>query len=360
MLSRARSALGAQAAGLALAAFIVTGCEPVGYVLSLAEGQLDALARTVPIEDALASGTLTEDQAAKLELVLEVREFAIDAVGLNAGDSFTHYLDTMGEPAVYNVSASPRTALRALTWTFPIVGVTQSLGFFEESEAIAFERRLVDEGNDTFLYGADAYSTIGFFPDPVRSSLLERNVISLTDTVIHELTHNTIYRTSDIEFNESLATFVGQTGAIAFFAARDGDDSEIVVEARRRFDDAVRLNAFLLELYADLEAFYAGPGSDADKLAGREAIYQAARDRFVADVLPLMNNPQFYEGYAALPTNNAWVLLNRRYNLDLALFQQVYDAVGRDWRAAFSVYADAANAPDAWAALRAWLAEQTP
>jgi predicted aminopeptidase len=336
-----------------------TGCEGVDYVLSLAEGQLDALSRTVPIEDALAGGELTDDQAAKLELVLEVRAFAIDAIGLEAGDSFTHYLDTMGEPAVYNVSASPRTGLRAITWTFPIVGVTQSLGFFEESEARAFEQRLIDEGNDTFLYGADAYSTIGLFPDPVRSSLLERNVISLADTIIHELTHNTIYRTSDFEFNESLATFVGHTGAIEFFAARDGDDAEIVIEARRRFDDAARLNAFLLELYADLDAFYAGAGTDSDKLAGREAVYQAARERFVADVLPLMNNPSFYEGYGALPTNNAWVLLNRRYNLDLGLFQQVYDAVGGDWRSALAVYADAANAPDAWGHLRDWL-ENTP
>lgn len=333
----------------------LAGCASVDYVLSLAEGQIDTLRRTVPIDEALASGTLTEEQVAKLKLVQDARAFAIDVIGLNAGDSFTQYLDTMGRPAVYNVSASSRSALRPLTWTFPIVGVTPSLGFFNKSEADALAQQLTDEGYDTYTYGADAFSTLGYFPDPVRSALLERDEISLADTVIHELTHNTVFRQGDTEFNESLATFVGQTGAIAYFAATYGDDADIVAAARSRFEDDARINAFLLSLYEDLNAYYNGPGTDDEKFAGREAVYQAARDRFVSDVLPTLNSPDSYEGYAYLPTNNAWVLLNRRYNLDLDLFRQVLDAVGGDWASAIAVLADAANAADAKAYLRNWL-----
>lgn len=336
---------------------VSAGCEGVDYVLSLAEGQLDALRRTVPIEDALASGTLTDEQVTKLQLVQDVRLYARDVIGLDARESFTQYLDTMGEPAVYNVSASSRTALKPLTWTFPIVGVTPSLGFFEEAEADAFAQRLIEDGYDTYTYGATAYSTLGIFPDPVRSSLLERNIISLADTVIHELTHNTIWRQNDVEFNESLATFVGQRGAIEYFAAAYGDEAEIVLEARRRFEDGARINAFLFSLYDDLDAYYAGPGDDAEKAGGREAVYQAARDRFVADVLPTMHSPEFYEGYAFLPSNNAWILLNRRYNLDLDLFRRVYDAVGGDWPSAIAVFSEAARAPDAKAYLRNWLGD---
>lgn len=339
---------------------MLAGCgEGLPYVIQLAEGQLGVQGNTEPISDVLASGRLDEEDAAKLELIVRARDFAADVIGLNAGDSYTQFYDTQGDPLAFNLSAARRDTLTPLTWTFPIVGEVPYLAFFDEDFLNRYEQELNDAGYDTMSYELDAYSTLGLFVDPVRSTMLRRSPLSLIETIIHELLHNTIYRTGDTVFNESLATFVGRQGAIDYLVDKYGADSDTPGIAREIYADTDRVNAFLADLYTELTAYYAQPVTKAEKIAGREAVFAAARQRFVDEVQPTLTYPESFASYASLPTNNAWMLANHRYNLNLDVFAAVYDATSGNWAATLAVFRAAANATgDPFEYLENWVAEQ--
>lgn len=334
------------------------GCDGIRYVTHLLEGQSSIQVSTEPIDAVLASGRLSEDDESKLRLIVAAREFARDVIGLNAGNSYTQFYDTHGQPLIFNLSASRRDRLQPYLWVFPIVGSFPYLGFFDEDYLHEVEQDLIQDGYDTFIYESDAYSTLGILADPVRSPMLRRNIVSLADTIIHELTHNTVFRPNDTTFNETLATFVGQQGAIEFFTTRYDPVLGLAEFAQSIFDDQVAINQFLIELFNDLSVYYGGPGSPTEKIAGREAVYQRGRERFASQVQQSLSQPEAYSYYAGLPTNNAWMLLNQRYNFDVTLFREVYERTGRNWRDSLEVFRAAARSPgDPLTYLRDWLAD---
>lgn len=334
------------------------GCDSLPYVLHAAQGQLGIQGQTEPIDAVLASGRLSAAKEAKLRLIVKVRQFAVDTIGLNVGNSYTTFYDTSGDPLAFNLSAARRDALVAKIWAFPVLGEVPYLAFFDESYMEFIEDQLKAEGYDTLTYELDAYSTLGIFEDPVRSTMLRRNELSLADTIIHELLHNTIWRPNATDFNESLATFVGRTGAVEFLRQEFGADSGWPEYAVAVYADTDAVNDFFLELYGELEAYFASSLSAEQKIAGREAVYQAGRDRFVAEVLPTLSFPDSFAYHADLPTNNAWILAQHRYNLDLSLFAAVHAATGETWPATLDVFRAAAAAPgDPFDFLRTWLAD---
>lgn len=337
------------------------GCEGVRYVAHLLEGQLAIQMNIEPIERVLDSGRLSATDAAKLRLITAARQFAIDRIGLNAGQSYTTFHDTQGKPLVYNLSASRKDRLEPFQWSFPILGSFPYLGFFKEDYLNEEESRLVADGYDTYVYQPDAYSTLGILADPVRSPMLRRDEISLVDTIIHEVLHNTIWRANDIPFNETMATFVGHTGTIEFFGEQTDPALQLADAARARFADDARLNQFLVEVYASLEAYYGQPLSTEAKIAGREAVFEAQRQRFRREVQPLMSRPAAYAFYATMPANNAFMLLFARYNFSLEVFERVHEANGREWPKTLDVLRDAARTHgDPMEYLESWLAQHTP
>jgi predicted aminopeptidase len=344
-----------------LAAFlpVLGGCQGWGYIATVVQGELQVQLQARPIEEVLAGGTLSAEDQRKLELIVQVRDFAGNQLGLTVGDSYSMFYDSGDQAVAYNLSGASRSALIPYYWQLPIVGAIPYLGFYDLDQALAERDNLQAQGLDTYLYEVDAYSTLGILRDPVKSSMLRRSDVQIIDTVIHEVTHNTVWRAGDTDFDESLATFVGRTGARIFIEQTFGSTSELLIEADHNYADTRLYNAFMADLYDRLSTYYGGPETDEEKAAGREAIFQAARDRFRDEVYPLLNNQAGYQGVLNLPTNNAWILLNRRYNLDLDLFQQVYEASGNNIPAALQVFGQAAQASDAKVYLRDWLAAQS-
>lgn len=352
---RARAA--AQTIVLLAAGVILAGCGvDFAYLIPAATGQIDIILRAVPIDDAIASGTLDAETVSRLRLVQDVRVYARDVIGLNAGEHYTTFYDAGDEAVAYNLSASRKDRFEPFVWTFPFVGTVPYLGFFDREAALARRDELVAANYDVYLYEIDAYYALGVFPNPVLSPMLKRPESSLIDTVIHELVHATIIRQDDTPFNESLATYIGRTGAAEYLDDRFADQPERRAQAIARFEDADRFSAFMLGLYNDLAAFYASDLPAEAKIAGRADVFQAGRTRFVADVLPLMNLPENYAWVENLPANNAYMLGVRRYNLELDAFDAVYQATGRNWPQALAVYRAAAQADDSYAYLRDWVA----
>src|SRR5579859_870508 len=212
--------------GLTLLALFVLaiaylGLSPTGrYVVKAAwtEGQI--LRRRRPIAAMVKDPSTPAPARAKLQLVLDARAFAAESVGLRAKQSFTAYTQLQTDTLVLVLSAAYRDRLKEYTWWFPVVGRVPYKGYFDFTAARAAARQMDAEGFDVYLRPSPAFSTLGWFNDPLLSSSLSADTLELANTVIHELTHNTYWAPGQVSFNESFANFVGARGASWFFRTR--------------------------------------------------------------------------------------------------------------------------------------------
>jgi predicted aminopeptidase len=344
---------------LAATTLVFSGCgfSPLSYIFSAGVGETHVLVGTVPMDTALNNPNLVPEDHEKLLWVRQVREYAQNTIGLNTGQSYLGFYDTAGNPAIYSMSASSRDALQPKTWSIPVEGETQSLGYFYKNLAQSYADQLKQDGYDTVIYGALAFSTGGFFADPLYSSLFSLDKPLLADSVFHELTHNTIYMANDTEFNESVANFVGKKGALEFIGAVAGKDSAIYTQAVNEEEDRDVVTEFLDGVYRDLEEYYGRTDlSSEEKIARRDQIFIANEEKFTTDYLPRFHDPERMKEWGELPVNNAWILLNRRYNKGMDLFEKVYQGCHQNLNQAVVVFIQATATRDAWQYLQDWVA----
>jgi predicted aminopeptidase len=282
-------------------------------------------------DDATDPGTRS-----KLALVLAARGFAHDSVGLRTGSSFTTYSKLRRDTLVLVLSGAYRDRLARYTWWFPIVGRVPYKGYFDYEAAKRARDEMMSEGFDTSLRPASAFSTLGFFNDPVLSTTLGSDSIELANTVIHELTHNTFYAPGQAVFNESFANFVGARGSAWFFRSRGSMDA--AEQADARWEDEKLLGTFWATLYHSIDsAFAAHPGDGgaarAARLAARDTLYRLARIDLVETLGPKLRTvgPRYLE---RVPLDNAALLARRVYLTDLPSFDAVYAREGGDLRRA--------------------------
>ncbi len=360
MQARWRTTAGAMAAAMVLG---LTGCMPGSgpwawqYAINAAAGEVNYLSRAVPIEQGLDDPDLTQEQRDKLSLVIKARDYAEQVIGLNVGSSYRTFVDLKGEGLAWNLSASRKDAIEAYLWDVPVVGRISYLGFFNYADALAQRDYLVSQGYDTFIYELDAFSTLGYLPDPVSSALLKRTTTGLADTVVHELLHNTVWSQASEVFNESLATFFGRTGGLEFLAHEFGSDSPLLQQAQDTYEDNDRINVYLKSIVDEVRTVYARDISYDEKIVQRETVFEAARTRFIADIQPLLHSPDRYGIYGTLNYNNAFLLVNVRYNSDLQVFRDVYDHVDHNWARSLEVFQQAARSSDPFAFLRDYVQE---
>jgi predicted aminopeptidase len=309
---RRRAAASLAVAMLALAA---TGCGTAGYLLQSGLAEARILWRREPIAHVLARPDLEANLRERLRLVLEVRRFAEDPLGLRVGDSFSTFADVDGSAVVWVVSAARRDRLEAYTWWYPVVGRVPYQGFFERDAAERAARALQAKGFDVDVRPASAFSTLGWFADPLLSSTAKAGPVRLTETVIHELFHATLYVPGATVFNESAATFVGHRGAIAFFCGGPGDDAERCAEAAREWR-TLRAHAQLLDRYARrLRALYAR--------APAVRVRERARTRLAAVATRALVRRGLGAAEELSPPNNARLLSMLAYETDLETFEQL-------------------------------------
>jgi len=346
--------------GLGLTLLSTLTCSP-GYVLraGIEEGRI--LSRRRPIAKAVADEAVPERDRAKLRLVVQARDFAERVLRLDAGDSYTTYSWVDSDTLLLVVSAARADRFEPHTWWFPIVGRVPYKGFFNFDAARREADRLEARGLDTYVRPSPAFSTLGFFNDPVLNTVLRTSDVALVSTVIHELLHNTLFIPSQVAFNESFASFVGDRGAIEFFCAREGEDSARCREAQDEWSDNLAFGAFLSELVDELERFYARTDLDtSQKVEKREDIFEATRHRFDTEIEPRLHTRSF-RGFSSRPLNNATLIGIRLYYRRLDLFEQAFQRSGRDLTAAIRAVHTAAqqNQKDPYRALEAFTASLT-
>lgn len=332
----------------------MSGC----YALHAARGQLAIWWGREPIEDVLARPALDPKLRSRLELVLAVRRYAIEEIGLAESGSYTCYYETPGEYVAWNVSAAAPDALAPYGWTFPFLGTLPYIGFFARGPAEDELRRVSALGLDGLLLPVPAYSTLGWFDDPVFSSMAREDEATLVETIIHELAHATVWVDGDAELNENLASFVGEQGAQDFFRARAGEADPGLAEAARRARDGALVNAALGGLRDELSRIYEASGSRARKLELKQETFRRFRARFRDEVQPRLEGSDYeWVGEERVPFNNALVLAFARYHAEGDLFEALFAQHGGDLAATVRALKGLEDEDDPRAALRAWVAD---
>jgi predicted aminopeptidase len=341
-------------AALALAVATVSACSP-GYVLRGAWEEAKILNRRRPITAVIADPRQPAETRRKLQLVLEVRAFARDSLGERTGESYTLFSEKKSDTLATVLSAAYKDRFRARTWWFPIVGSVPYKGFFHEADARREAEKLEAQGFDTYMRPTSAFSTLGWFNDPVLSTLLRYDDVDLANTVIHELFHNTYFAPGKIAFNESMANFAGARGAIDFFCGRDGRDAPTCRRARDEWDDDLAFGFFMGELIHDLESLYGRTDLTREqKLQLREEVFARALRRFRDEVRPRLKVNTF-GSFTRDPLNNATLISRRIYYDRLDLFERVYQSRGGNLRRTLAdiVAAARANRADPYAGVAA-------
>ena len=337
---------------IALPAALVGGTSTGRYLGRAAWEESKILARRRPIDALVADPAVDATTRGKLALVLEARRFAVDSLGLDAKRSFTQYSQLDRDTLVLVLSGARRDRLEPVTWWFPVVGRVPYKGYFDFAEGAAARDDLTRRGYDADLRPAGAFSTLGWFDDPLLSTTLADDSLGLAETVIHELLHNTFYAGGQAVFNESFANFVGHRGAAAFFRARG--DTAAVRRVDDRWADQVALGAFWTGLHSRLDsAFHAHDTDSLARLAARETLFVAARARLTDSIGPALRAMPV--GYAArVRIDNGAVMARRIYLTELALFDRVLVAQGGSVRAAIARIASVARTrpADPFGALR--------
>jgi predicted aminopeptidase len=305
MMRRSLSAL-ARLPAILLIPILLSGCY-AGYLARAAYEGGRILWHRQPIDNALAQKDLSEDTRAKLETVLAVRKFAAEQLGENVDGAYRSIAPVGKSAVVHVVMAAPRDSLEPYTWWFPIVGRVPYRGYFDSADATAEAQALEAEGLDTMVRPAVAFSSLGFFSDPVLTNLLKLNRVELAGVLIHELFHRTYYMPSDAMFNESAANYVGSAGAVAFFAATRGESAPETIAARGILESDLKFARFLLHEEARLLNIYVSDLPKDEILKRREAAFVAIKKDY-AELEPSLSGLERFD-LDKQPLNNA-VLVN--------------------------------------------------
>ena len=266
---------------VAAAALLLPGCSDIEYYWQGVAGQTDLLARAKPITEVIAT---TPDNALKsrLQRAQEIRAFASRELGLPDNRSYTSYAD-LGRPyAVWNVFAAPELSLTPRQWCFPVAGCVNYRGYFAEGDARAEAARLKAAGDDVHMSGIPAYSTLGYFDDPVLSTFVKYREVDLARLIFHELAHQVVYVKDDSSFNESFAVTVEEAGVARWLASEarlrgESEAAALAADLDRGRELRAHFRTLIRTTRERLTALYASNATDGEKRAGKAAAFEWLR-----------------------------------------------------------------------------------
>jgi predicted aminopeptidase len=318
---------------------IIWNYQLISYGLSQGYGQVSIIYKTKPVEEVLKDPSFPDSLKAKVLLIQEIKQFAFDSLGIKYSENYSTIYDQKGKGILWTVTACEPYRLKAKEWEFPIVGSFSYKGYFDYEKALA-EEKILKEGNyDTSVDEIAGWSTLGWFKDPILSSMLYKSPGNLANLIIHELTHGTLYVKDNVDFNENLASFVGDKGALIFLQHKYGKESKEYKdykEGRVMVDDYTRL---VFESAGRLDSLYTSFKKD-------EAVQvkKAKKDMLMKDIVGKLNkffkyfktrNPRIYEKLEKI--NNTYFMDFKRYRKDLSVFEKEFNS---KFKGDFRLYLD--------------------
>jgi predicted aminopeptidase len=323
------------------------------YLVIQATFQAELLARRVPIDRAIAGGKIPDNKLAKLEIVDNARAF-----GASIGLQSTANYETIAlgwNHTIWNVSASRGDRFQSTRWWFPITGNVPYLGFFREGDARAEERRLKDRGLDVYVRTAGAYSTLGWFEDPILPHMLTWSEYALASTLLHELAHATLWIPGSIKFNESFANIVGEEAALQYLAQTYAEDSKELNKAKQYLEDRTRFRRVLHDVYKNLDILYSRTDLSKAEVQNRKRAILATLPLRVAEA-GFHRGPRYLKAARPARWNNARLMQFKTYNASSNWFRAVLHACDSQLGCFISkIHTITKDSPDPFAALESYV-----
>jgi predicted aminopeptidase len=303
------------------------GCASLRYYAHVTHGQLALLSQREPLSRAITDPKLDAALRGRLRGAQAARRFASEHLDLPANRSYTSYVQLDRPFVTWSVFATPEFSVDPITHCFPFAGCVAYLGYFDRAKAEAAAQRLRAQGNDAVVRGVSAFSTLGWFADPIVSSMLRGDDDELDEVIFHELAHQKFYLKGDTAFNESYASFVAKEGSSEWRVARGVPAADTAEQ-----DNDAAFTRLVLDLRERLRALYASGRAIEEKRAAKADEIRAFRARYAEVRDRDWGGDSHYDGWVAAPINNASLVPFGLYDRWLPAFAAVFEASGSDWK----------------------------
>lgn len=296
---------------LLLCLTLVGGCETLGWYGQAIGGQWEILRKQEDIETLLADPDTPAPLRDRLEQIMALREFAATALQLPVGGSYSGYVDLERPFALWNVFATPAFSLQPVEWCYPIAGCVGYRGYFSRAKAYEQAQSLRDRGMDVFVGGIAAYSTLGWFDDPVFSTLLNRSEDRVAALLFHELAHRRYYLPGDTAFNESFATAVEREGLRRWLDHRqvaDAEQARILQQSRLAAERQAQFVSLVQSAAERLRQLYDRDLPAAKLRQRKEEIFADLREDYARHRETAWQGRGWYDGFFTGELNNAYLI----------------------------------------------------
>lgn len=299
------------------------------YLWQSVQGQMQLLLGGRPVAEMLKDPQVPFKLKQQLQLVSEVKQFSEQKLGLKPTRNYEKYLDLGRDYLVMVLTASPHLKMESKTWWFPIVGTVPYKGYYDLKMGKQEEQALKQQGYETYFRPSPAYSTLGWFRDPLLNTMLLYGEFYLVSTVIHESVHATLWIPGDVSFNENLASFIGYQGALAYYADKYGKGSQAYRKALEHQADQKVFARFMGELHDRLKALYESDAFEANKYERKARLIEAMKTRYRLEIARQFKGAG-YLGFEEREWNNAMIMAYQHYDQEQGLFDALFRAQGHN------------------------------
>ncbi len=313
-----------------IAAIVAAEWKLVKYGIEQGRGQLNIVWNAKPVDDYLSSPTFPDSLKEKLRLISRVRRFAIDSLSLKDTRNYKTLYDQQGREIMWVVMASEPFRLKAKEWHFPIIGSVPYKGFFDRQKAISLRDELEKEGWDVNIRNPGGWSTLGWFTDPILSDMLERSDGDLANLIIHEMSHATIFVKDSIDFNENLATFIGDRGAEQFLLSVYGPDSDEYITYMNEDRDYALFSDHMLRGAEKLDSLY--NSLDEDLMTEKKS---KLKEEMIRKIVRSLDTLSLRATSSKPSARFSERLPNNAYFMNFIRYQSKQDIFYKEWKGRF-------------------------
>ena len=307
---------------------LMTGCASPAYFGQAVTGHLAIMSSREDITTVLESGQIDAELRSKLILAMEIRAFASSELGLPDNDSYRQFVHTGRVAVTWNVLATPEFSLEPKRWCFLVAGCVPYRGYFKQESARKFAEHLRGQSLDVTISPAIAYSTLGWFDDPLLDTMLQYREEQLAGIIFHELAHQQLYIKGDTAFNESYASFVEEIGVTIWLTSQGQD--EILTRWRSMSIAGDQFNVLLAETREQLRLEFRSGNTPEIMKARKQAIYSGLRVQYGSLVENEWNGSDYFHRWFERDLNNARLALAESYQGGLCAFKNLYQHAGKD------------------------------
>jgi len=298
----------------------------IGYGLAQGWGQLRVVMEARPVEEFLNDPVFPDSLKKKLRLIDEIRAFAIDSLGLKDTDNYKTLYDQKGEEIMWVVTACEAFKLEPKQWSFPVVGTIPYKGYFNKDKALKEAEVLKAEGYDVAIRNPGGWSTLGWFTDPILSGMLDRSDGDLASLIIHEMVHATLWVPDSVDFNENLASFIGDTASYDFLKWKYGAESKEYTQYLYEDQDYRKFSRFILVAARNLDSVY-NAMDESDPIEDKKRVKEETIRGIInnMDTLKLHLNPKPSKRYEKRLPNNTYFMAYRHYQSKQSQFANEFN-----------------------------------